>query len=328
MPVTQTELEINTMNQLYAKDFIETDEGLIFAVVQNGTEQGKALCFLRYVYQDHQWQKVDTAQANQLLKNCYPNYLHYSKILNASLHAVKLEHIIRHHQPKQRLRELLQLSDLKKLEGFDTVTLDLIALCQLFQQTGVDLTQFGVTGSLLIGTQKNSSDIDLVIYNRDTFQQARLATESLIKANKLASLTETDWQEAFARRDCELDFADYVWHEQRKFNKGMINQRKFDLSLLEESPEDSEPYSKLGAITLTVQVSDDRYSFDYPARFLLAHPEIKTILCFTATYNGQAQSGEWVEVAGQLEVSASGDKRIIVGSSREARGEYIKVLAP
>lgn len=315
------------MNSFYAKDFIETAEGLLFAVVQNGTEQGKVLCFLRYVYQDKHWQKVGTTPANQLLKDRYPYYLYYSKILDASLHAVSVEQIIRHHQPKQRLRELLDHSDFKNLEGMDAVTLDLIALCRLFQQTGVDLNQVGITGSLLIGTQKAGSDIDLVIYQREIFQQARLATEKLINQKKLTSLTEQDWREAFARRDCELDFADYVWHEQRKYNKGIINQRKFDLSLLEESQEISEPYSKLGAITLTVQISDDYYSFDYPARFLVAHPEIKTILCFTATYNGQAQTGEWVKVAGQLEVSASGDKRIIVGSSREARGEYIKVLS-
>jgi len=33
----------------YAKDFIETAEGLVFAVVASGIEQGKVLCFLRYV---------------------------------------------------------------------------------------------------------------------------------------------------------------------------------------------------------------------------------------------------------------------------------------
>jgi predicted nucleotidyltransferase len=33
----------------FAKDFIETAEGLIFAVVERGVEDGKALCFLRYV---------------------------------------------------------------------------------------------------------------------------------------------------------------------------------------------------------------------------------------------------------------------------------------
>ena len=314
------------MSAFYAKDFIETAEGLIFAVVKNGVEQNKVLCFLRYVYLDNHWQKVGTAQANQLLKKHYPQYLHYSKVLDASLHAVNAEQIVQHYQPKQRLQELLDLPGFKNLEGLDQVCTDLIALCQLFQQAGVDLNHVGVTGSLLIGTQKSSSDIDLVIYNRASFQQARQATESLIKDHKLHALTQQNWTDAFQRRDCELNFADYVWHEQRKYNKGMINQHKFDLSLLEETLEITEPYSKLGAVTLTVQISDDSYSFDYPARFSLLHPKIKTILCFTATYNGQAQAGEWVEVAGQLEVSASGDKRIVVGSSREARGEYIKVL--
>jgi predicted nucleotidyltransferase len=154
----------------------------------------------------------------------------------------------------------------------------------------------------------------------------RHVTKTLMKKNKLTTLADKDWADAFARRDCDLSFTEYVWHEQRKYNKGMIHQRKFDLSLVAQAIETIEPYAKRGMITLTVQILDDSYGFDYPARFLLAHPEITEILCFTATYNGQAQTGEWVEVAGQLEVSASGEQRIVVGSTREARGEYIKVL--
>jgi predicted nucleotidyltransferase len=310
------------MKLFYAKDFVETAEGLCFAVVQNGIEQGRVLCFLRYVYKNNRWQKIATTPANQLLQEQYPHYLHYSKMLDAALHGVAVEKVVKHYQPKQRLQQLLNQT------GLDRVTADLLALCQLFQQAGIDLNHVGVTGSLLIGVQNPNSDIDLVFYHRRTFQQVRQVTASLIKESKLQSLTLLDWQEVFARRDCDLEFCDYVWHEQRKFNKGMINQRKFDLSLVEESSQTaSEVYSKLGAVTLKVQISDDYYSFDYPARFSINHPEIKTILCFTATYNGQAQSGEWVEVAGQLEVSAAGKKRIIVGSSREARGEYIKVLS-
>jgi hypothetical protein len=67
-------------------------------------------------------------------------------------------------------------------------------------------------------------------------------------------------------------------------------------------------------------------SFDYPANFQIVHPHIQTVVCFSATYNGQAQTGEWIEVAGQLEQAYDGQQRIVVGSSREARGEYIKVL--
>jgi len=41
----------------FAKDFIETAEGLIFAVVEQGLEGGKALCFLRYVLTPSGWKK-------------------------------------------------------------------------------------------------------------------------------------------------------------------------------------------------------------------------------------------------------------------------------
>ena len=68
------------------------------------------------------------------------------------------------------------------------------------------------------------------------------------------------------------------------------------------------------------------YAFDYPAEFKLDHEEITHVVCFTATYTGQAIKGELIEIAGQVEQASDGLKRIVVGSSREALGEYIKVI--
>jgi predicted nucleotidyltransferase len=50
------------------------------------------------------------------------------------------------------------------------------------------------------------------------------------------------------------------------------------------------------------------------------------VVCFTATYNGQAFNAEQVAIAGQLEQDQFGVKRVVVGSNREALGEYIKVI--
>ena len=72
-------------------------------------------------------------------------------------------------------------------------------------------------------------------------------------------------------------------------------------------------------------VTNDQYAFDYPAEFGIDHPSIASVVSFTATFNGQAQNGERILVAGQLEEDQSGYQRM-VGSSREARGEYIKLL--
>ncbi|MSP28663.1 MAG: hypothetical protein EXR80_09780 [Methylococcales bacterium] len=299
-----------------AKDFIETAENLIFAVVADGTEQGKVLCFLRYVQQ----KKVATHAANQLLIQHHADYLHYSPVLDAQLHAVPVERIIKHHQPKQRLQAIQQI------EQPDAVDRDFIALCQLLQVNGLDLSHCGVTGSLLIGVQQASSDIDLVCYNADVFQHCRAIVRELIARDVLQELSNEDWQQSYQRRDCELSFADYVWHERRKFNKAVINGRKFDLNLINPSSAPASRYQKCGAITVQCRVLDDTEAFAYPAELIIDHPQIHSAVSFTATYTGQAVNGELIEIAGVVEQDAHGVKRIVVGSSREAHCEYIKVI--
>ena len=306
----------------FSKDFIETAEGLIFAVVSQDIEQGKVLCFLRYVKDNPVWKKVTTEPANAFLKQHYPDYLHYSPVLDAHLHAVAIDRIVKHHQPKQRLQQIMQTNQQDKIER------DLFRLCDLLQQHGLDLTKIGITGSLLVGVQKQSSDIDLVCYGRDVFHQCRAITRKLIEQEKLQELNANDWQQSYQRRSCDLSFADYVWHERRKTNKAVINGRKFDLNFIDELKcSESTSYQKCGVITLQCTVIDDTHAFDYPAEFKIDHEQFDAVVCFTATYTGQAIKGETVEVSGIVEQTPEGVKRIVVGSSREAHGEYIKVIS-
>jgi len=321
MPYVVQNTPTRFLIMFFAKDFIETAEGLIFAVVEQGLEDGKVLCFLRYVRDSSGWKKVATEQANHLLQQQYPDYLHYSPVLDAHLHAVAVERIVKHHQPKHRLQQLMQAAQ------HDVVEQDLFRLCQLLEQHGLDLAQIGVTGSLLVGVQNARSDIDLVCYGRDVFHQCRAIVRRLIKQRDLQDLNDQDWQQSYERRSCDLSFDDYVWHERRKSNKAVINERKFDLNFIDRdaSPE-PVVYQKCEAITLQCRVTDDARAFDYPAEFKIDHHRISSIVSFTATYTGQAVAGETVEVSGVVEQSEQGVKRIVVGSSREAHGEYIKVV--
>lgn len=313
----------------YPKDFIETAEGLMFAVVEYGVEQTKdgdvVLCFLRYVKaergQKQPWQKLSTDQANAFLQTNHPGYLHYSDIIDAHLHAVPVNNISVHHAPKRRLQALL------KQQALAAVELDCVNLCLLFQQHGINLDLVGVTGSLLVNVQNANSDIDFVCYERTQFHKLRSVIKALIDDNLLSQLSDKDWREAFARRSCSLTYAEYLWHEQRKYNKAMIKGRKFDISFVAQGKQvKSIQYHKLGNIKAQCKVLDAQYAFDYPAVFIIDHPEASAIVCYTATYNGQAQDGELIEVSGLLEQGNDGKRRIIVGSSREATSEYIKVV--
>jgi predicted nucleotidyltransferase len=196
----------------------------------------------------------------------------------------------------------------------------------LFARQGIGLEKVGVTGSLLIGAQQNSSDIDLVFYQRSVFHQTREIVKSLLYTRQLQPLDNTLWQDAYARRGCSLTFEEYCRHEKRKYNKAAIEQTKFDISLITPEPwHHLLSYRKHGRHRLLVGILDDSHSFDYPARYTLDHPSIREAVSYTATYVGQALQRERVEIAGQLEISAAGHLRIVIGTNREATDEYIKV---
>ncbi|MGR8942163.1 MAG: hypothetical protein ACU83P_11300, partial [Gammaproteobacteria bacterium] len=279
------------------------------------------LCFLRYIHEGGFWRKQATEEANAFLRRHHPHYLHYSPVLDAYLHAVEVGRVARRHNPRQRLQQIMQSG------SQDPVERDVLALAELLRQQGVDLERIGITGSVLVGVQKNASDIDLVCYGREAFHHCRASVRALIEQNRLQDLSDSHWRESYRRRNCSLDFEAYVWHEKRKFNKALVNGRKFDLSLIEhQEPDNTGAYQKLGPITLTCRIADDTRAFDYPAVYRIEHQSIAAIVCFTATYTGQAGKGEWVEVSGMLEQNEQGAQQIVVGSSREARGEHIRVV--
>ena len=311
------------------RDFIETHERLVFAVVAAEPEQQRVLATLRYIPSSSGTghQKMDSHAANHFLETTHPDYLFYSKRCDVNLHGVPIESICKHYQPRAKLAELLssnpaQTHQQKPLEQ------KVIDLMDIMLTHGIDSQQVGITGSILLGVQNQNSDIDLVIYDRETFFNILdIVKQSIEKDGQLQALDESLWQNAWQRRDCSLSFAEFLWHEQRKCNKAAIQGTKFDLSLMTPSlPEDRQTYQKCGLIQLQAQVIEDQFRFDYPARYQLDHPQVKEVVCFTQTYAGQARKGERVELSGQLETSANGQQRLLIGTSREAKNETIKVI--
>jgi len=134
------------------------------------------------------------------------------------------------------------------------------------------------------------------------------------------------WRKVYDKRVPEISFDAFVLHEQRKWNRGEFEGTYFDLLYTRAYDNlNALPAGKgtvLGRATIEATVTDASLSFDSPAVYAVDHDEISRVLSFTHTYSGQALAGEVIEAKGVVE--EHGDERwLIVGTTREAKGEYI-----
>jgi len=280
------------------RDFIEKDNRF-YAVLSTNP----LLCSLRYVKRDV-FEKVDGGVV---------------AISDAEIENAKI------FSGKERLREIMESQK-------DEYERDVYELAK-FILNFVSIENIGISGSGLIKCYRNDSDIDFVVYGIKNFNNARDAIkDSILNNGSVKNLNIEQWKEIYAKRifGNELTFDEFLWHEKRKLNKGAINNRRFDL-LLSHNPIINLDFKKIGRITKRGKIIKAE-SFSYPACYEIAEDETKEIikiLCWTHTYIGQAFEGENIEVYGMLEEINNknrSEKFIIIGTSRKAIGEYIKVI--
>ncbi|MGA9098660.1 MAG: DNA polymerase subunit beta, partial [Methanotrichaceae archaeon] len=136
------------------------------------------------------------------------------------------------------------------------------------------------------------------------------------------------WRRIYAKRRPEISFDEFVLHEARKGNRGMIDGTYFDLLFTRDWSQVRGAPARgrtLGKRKIVAEVEDAEFAFDSPAIFTLEHDEINEIFCYSHTYAGQALPGETIEASGIVEETQEGF-RLVVGTTREAKGEWIRSL--
>jgi len=299
------------MMPIRLRDFIEDEDGLIFAVsaYDNDTRAG---CVLRYV-PDPAGERVDPAGRRYTKLDFEPAYAyireHRPDYLDG-LHRVPVEKIARVYKPEERMDWIASRDPRvgRLLDFFD-----------------LPAGSVGCTGSRLIGVENAASDIDLVVYGQAWFSaQAQLAR--LVGAGTLPAMSEEMWRKVYEKRVPEISFEAFVLHESRKWNRGEFGDTYFDLLYTRDYDAlASAPAGKgreIGRGRIEARVTDASHSFDSPAVYDVDHETVSRVISFTHTYSGQARTGETIEAAGVLE--EHGDTQwLIVGTTREAKGEYI-----
>jgi len=311
------------------RDFIETVDGPIFSVVSYHHPEDRCLAFLRY-YRDadggrgrsgERYKKISsTAGSYDFLEKEFSDYVFSYE--GSKLQGVPTNKIKRIHRPEERLKEIC--------EGPKThLEKKISKLSRIFKD--VSESHKGVTGSVLVGLDTPSSDIDFVIYGISNHKRAREIFKNSA-GSELRELTEGEWQRSYKKRFSghrTLSFDEYLWHERRKWHKGTIDGTVFDILLVRDRDEIGPPpmpYERKEKITIECTVTDSKLAFDSPSIYKVecSDSRIKEIRSYTHTYAGQAFDGEKIEVCGFFEEAADGSCRVIVGTTREATGEYIK----
>ncbi len=214
-------------------------------------------------------------------------------------------------------------------------------IVDVLKSAGIPIDKMGVTGSMLPGLQIEGSDIDFVVYGRYWFL-ARDAILQEISRNRsrgsdrdrdsdkleITEVSEAMWHQIYDKRVPEISFEEFLAHELRKGNRGMVGGTYFDLLFVrdwDQLPVTQERGTDLRRCTLTARVLSADFAFDSPAVYEIDHPVVSKILCYTHTYAGQALAGEVVEARGMME-DVRGQKRLVVGTSREPVGEWMRSL--
>jgi len=302
------------MFPLRLRDFIEDNDGWLYAVstYDNSDRIG---CILRYVPDPRgdrvnrsgaRYQKLDFEPAFQLIHDRKPHYLDV-------VHRVPRSDVKQIYKPETELPVIASRDPRVR---------------KLMKMFNVPVSSMGCTGSLLCGLEIESSDIDFIVYGRDWF----IAREHLISAVQkglLEPMSEELWETVYRKRRPEISFNDFVLHEKRKWNRGQIEGTYFDLLYTRGYHEISTAPSIrgeiLGPMTIEALVTDSTYAYDNPAVYSVSHEKISQVLSFTHTYSGQALRGETIHARGICE--RHGDEYwLIVGTTREAKGEYIKSI--
>lgn len=293
------------------RDFIEDADGLLYAVSTYDNED-RVGGVLRYVPEPggrrvhpsgRRYTKYDFEEAYAFISKNKPQY-------------AGLLHRIPHGDIRAVYKPDLEIGRIAATHPRVKRLLDLFSL---------PAGTVGCTGSLLCQLDDETSDIDMVVYGKHWFLAQALVRQG-IRDGKVEGLSEEMWRKVYEKRRPEIPYDQFVLHEQRKFNRGQVEGTYFDILYTRSYDEiRTAPTGKgavIGKMTIEAKVTDASLAFDNPAVYEVSHESVSKVLSFTHTYSGQALAGETIEACGICEQHGN-ERWLIVGTTREARGEYI-----
>jgi predicted nucleotidyltransferase len=349
---------IKNLRKAKDRDFIRTKEDLIFCVVGYSHPPDRLLSYLKYVPSDKglwasgnlHFQRMIPFYSSKVvsgtfpfLKERYPKYLFHSPVNGITFSAVPYSEVKEYYEPEEKLQELA----VRKAE-LDALQQKALALAEeLSTESGVPLSKFGVTGSILLGIHNVSmSDIDLTIYGR---RNSLIIKETLTqkfegKEGQLSQLSKEESEEWCKKKakQFSIDIESAKSILRRKWNFGYYRNKAFSIHPTKLDDEITERYGEPiyipgENVELVARVEDNKQAMFNPSTYrvnevqILDGPQVtdlEEVVSFEGTFSDLVSAGEEIKVKGKLELVTNtriGGKyhRVVVGSDNVTSPEYI-----
>lgn len=295
-------------------DYIRTVDGLFFAVKGGRHSNELVIGVLRYVpdgkgernYSGKPYRRVyDLESTTKYLKNYNISYINYIEWLGLMLQSVPISSIAEIYKPIERLEKIMthpESSLEKKVANF---------VKALSSTSGVSLSSFGISGSLLIGLEMEDSDIDLNVYGE---LEGRRVYDALKKIRDeetwvFAYNEDSIEQILFSRwGDTGLDLEPFRTIECEKVLHGLVGDVDYFIRLLvDEYESNSEPICKVNISATVVNTSLAIYTpCIYGVKEVLIEDEppdhiITELKSYRGKFTEQVKIGEKIKARGTLE---------------------------
>jgi predicted nucleotidyltransferase len=310
-------------------DYLETKENHLFFDIKGYHHPRECkICFLRFfpdqtgerIKEGKRYKKVYSLADRYLkIKENYPQYLFFSNELDLELQGVETKDIKKIYTPRE------YYSALNKRENLLDMELHSINLCKLLIRDGsIPEEAIGISGSPMIGLNKDDSDIDLMIYGtRTSLELQDKLKKILITPNDCRAYNLMEYKTHYNWRvgGSGIDFDSFLKSEKRKLHQGKFCGIDFFIRYI-KSPEDWKgtyydyQFKNLGRIKLRAKIIDSANSIFTPCSYKIKCIKvldqkfisekinlemINEVSSFRGRFCEQAIKGESVFIEGKLE---------------------------
>lgn len=304
-------------------DLIETKTGVIFDVKGLLHPPGRVIAFPRFIpsldgtrrHENRAYGKVySLADRFKFLQKNSPELIVHDPVFDETLCEVPEDTIKRHYKPAEKLKELQRLRNLDDLQAKAIGFIE-----DLSEASGVSFDNLGISGSLLVGLNTSTSDIDPVVYGVADCRKAYDALEKLLRNvySRLKPYNRGELQALFDFRskDTRMNFDDFFKVESRKAFQGKFLGTDFFVRFVKNWNEIAEAYGDVrfknsGYARITATIGDDSEALFTPCTYKLKNvlvvegPRLKPIfeiVSFRGRFCEQATIGETVIAQGKVE---------------------------